>query len=200
MRKNNRQKILDTARKLFLRYGYNGISMRTIASKAKLTTGAVYFHFKNKREIYETICHEALNILNRLFKEGAQSRETAPQKLISTFDSYLRFYNDYRDYYNILMEYKGEFLDSDELDPGKNEITRRTGELMDMMAEIFQEGVNDGVFRDLDPHTVAFFLASVTEGMLQFKKFGVHNAIDRDDSDFRDFMKVILGQGIQKQQ
>ncbi|HMB20520.1 MAG TPA: TetR/AcrR family transcriptional regulator [Spirochaetota bacterium] len=199
MRKNNRQEILDTARKLFLQYGYNGISMRTIASKAKLTTGAVYFHFKNKREIYETICHEALNILNRLFKEGIDSRETSPKKLISTFDSYLTFYNEYRDYYNILMEYKGEFLDTEDPDPGKNEITRRTGELLDMMAEVFTEGVNEGTFRNLDPHTVAFFLSSVTEGMLQFKKFGVHNTIGRDDNDFREFMKVIIGKGIQKQ-
>ena len=51
MRKNNRQHILDIARKLFLEYGYNGISIRNIAKKAKLTTGAIYFHFKNKKEI-----------------------------------------------------------------------------------------------------------------------------------------------------
>ena len=69
MRKNNRDRILKTARQLLPRYGYNGVSIRAIAEKARLTTGAIYFHFKDKKDIYRTICFEAIDMLISNFRE-----------------------------------------------------------------------------------------------------------------------------------
>ncbi len=196
MRKNNRQLILDIARKLFLEFGYNGISIRNIAKRAKLTTGAIYFHFKNKKEIYSTICLEAINTLHRLFSEGMKARKTPAQKLISTYDSYLKFYYEFRDYYNILTEYKAEY--DDEPDPHKDEIQKKNLALLELMANAFADGVKKDDFKDLDPKMVAFFLSAVAEGMLQFKKLGVMDAAGISDKNFREFMKIIVGQGIQK--
>ncbi len=197
MRKNNRQHILDIARKLFLEYGYNGISIRNIAKKAKLTTGAIYFHFKNKKEIYSTICIEAINTLHRLFSDGIKLRKTPAQKLISTYDSYLKFYYEFHDYYNVLTEYRAEY--DDEPDPYKDEIQKQNLSIQKLMADIFKDGVNQGDFKDLDPKMVAFFLSAVAEGMLQFKKLGVMDAAGITDNKFREFMKIIVGQGIQKE-
>ncbi len=196
MRKNNRQQILDIARKLFLEFGYNGISIRNIAKRAKLTTGAIYFHFKNKKQIYSTICLEAIDTLHKLFYEGMAARKTPAQKLISTYDSYLKFYYEYRDYYNILTEYKAEY--DDEPDPHKDEIQKKNIALLELMSGAFTDGVKRGDFKNLDPRMVAFFLSAVAEGMLQFKKLGVMDAAGISDRNFREFMKVIVGEGIQK--
>ncbi|MBN2159596.1 MAG: TetR/AcrR family transcriptional regulator [Spirochaetes bacterium] len=194
MRKNNRDRILKTARQLLPRYGYNGISIRAIAARARLTTGAIYFHFKDKKEIYRTICFEAIETLIKSFKEGMQKRKTPSQKLISTYDSYIQFFQDNRDYYNILMEYKALYH-PDKVDHDL-EIARKMCEMTDLMEETIRTGTAEGTFRDLDPRLLAILLAAVAEGMLQLKKLGVFDYRKISDSDFRKFMGDTMGRGI----
>ena len=46
-----RQRLLDLAAELFIERGYDAVSMRDIASAAKLTKGAVYGHFRSKGQL-----------------------------------------------------------------------------------------------------------------------------------------------------
>ncbi|TFH42473.1 MAG: TetR/AcrR family transcriptional regulator [Chrysiogenales bacterium] len=196
MRKNNRDRILKTARQLLPRYGYNGVSIRAIAARARLTTGAIYFHFKDKKEIYTTICFEAIETLICNFRKGMQSRKTPSQKLISTFDSYINFFYENRDHYNILMEYKAHYH------PNENdhdmEIARKMCEMTDLMEETIRVGVHEGSFREVNPRMLAILLAAVAEGMLQLKKLGVFDYLKISDKEFRKFMGDTMGQGILK--
>ena len=47
-----REALLAAACELFGRAGFSETSLDTIAAKARLTKGAVYHHFKNKREVF----------------------------------------------------------------------------------------------------------------------------------------------------
>lgn len=194
MRRNNKENILSSARGLFLKHGYNGVSLRSIAKEAKLTTGAVYFHFKNKMEIYRTICFEAIDILNKNFRDAITKRNTINQKLISTFDSYIRFYYDNRDYYNILMEYKADYS-ADGME-GIESISSRMDVMIGIMRDVIGQGISEGAFQKLDPTMLSLFLAAVAEGMLQFKKLGMLEYLKIGDRDFRDFMADVIGRGI----
>jgi AcrR family transcriptional regulator len=195
MRKNNREKIIKTARSLFPRYGYNGISIRAIASKAKLTTGAIYFHFKNKKDIYKTICFEAIDILIDKFKTGSKGERTPLQKLISTFDSYIDFFYRHRDHYNILMEFKAAYESG--RNTTKNEIAHRMIELIDLMSELIDVCINEGYLRKVDSKKLSFLFASIAEGMLQYKKLGLMDSMEISDSEFREFMRETIWRGIQ---
>jgi AcrR family transcriptional regulator len=197
MRKNNRDTILKTARQLLPRYGYNGISIRAIAARARLTTGAIYFHFKDKKEIYRTICFEAIDSLIKNIREGIQSRRTPSQKLISTFDSYINFFCENRDQYNVLMEYKALYH-PDEKDHDL-EIARKMCEMTDLMEDTIRTGTREGTFRDVDPRLLAVLLAALAEGMLQLKKMGVFDYLKISDRDFRKFMGDTTGRGILKE-
>jgi AcrR family transcriptional regulator len=194
MRKNNRERILKTARQLLPRYGYNGISIRAIAEKAKLTTGAIYFHFKDKMDIYKTICFEAIDILIGNFRQRMESRKTPSQKLISTYDSYIDFFYNHQDHYNILMEYKAHY-DPDVKDDHL-EVTKKLSEMYDLMEETIRDGISDGSFRQIDARMLSVLLAAVTEGMLQLKKLGIFDYMEISDANFRRFMGDTIGRGI----
>lgn len=194
MRKNNRERILKTARQLLPRYGYSGISIRAIAERAKLTTGAIYFHFRDKKDIYKTICFEAIDILIQSFRDRMQSRTTPSQKLISTFDSYIDFFYSHPDHYNILMEYKAHY-DPDVKDD-HIEVTKKLSEMYGLMEETIRDGVGQGVFREIDPRMLSVLLAAVAEGMLQLKKLGIFDYMKISDADFRRFMGDTIGKGI----
>lgn len=55
---NTKQKILSTAQSLFFKQGYDRTSMKDIMNDGKLTKGAIYYHFKSKKEIFEQIMYD----------------------------------------------------------------------------------------------------------------------------------------------
>ena len=50
-----RQRIIDAAREVFLTRGVSKSSLEHIAAQADVTRGAVYWHFKNKTEIFHAL-------------------------------------------------------------------------------------------------------------------------------------------------
>ena len=195
MRPNNREKILETARGLFLKHGYNGISIRTIAARAKLTTGAIYFHFRDKRDIYRTICLESIGILLSRLRDGIDGAPTPPRKLISTFDSYMKFFHENRDHYNLLMELKGAYGDGD---GDGREIAEGMKEIITLMSRTAELGIEAGRFREIDPAMLSLFLAAIGEGMLQYRKMGLLDSMKVSEEDFRSFMADMIGRGLER--
>ncbi len=57
-REGIRQDILDAARELFAREGYDSVSMRNIADKVEYATGTLYLYFRDKAEIFDCLCEE----------------------------------------------------------------------------------------------------------------------------------------------
>ena len=66
--------IVFTARQLFSEYGYKKVSVRDIAEQAGVTTGSLYYYFKNKDEIleaaYETDVPELKEKIAERVREG----------------------------------------------------------------------------------------------------------------------------------
>lgn len=52
---DTKEKILMTALRLFARDGYEAVSVSTIAGELGMTKGALYKHYKNKRDIFDSI-------------------------------------------------------------------------------------------------------------------------------------------------
>lgn len=70
----SRAVILDAALALFSHQGYRATSIRDIAAKANVSTGAVYHHFKDKEELFKT--------LFRQFRTEVESPEFPLYKLL----------------------------------------------------------------------------------------------------------------------
>lgn len=55
-RLETRKKILDAARELFVKHGFDAVTMRKIAEKIEYTPTAIYFHFKDKETLVRELC------------------------------------------------------------------------------------------------------------------------------------------------
>lgn len=97
-----RRQILDAAREIFVRDGYESFSMRKLAQRIEYSPGSIYLHFKSKEEIFESLVDESfdrlLRALNRLKNGHAQQDPVAALKkgLRAYVDFGLRNPNDYR--------------------------------------------------------------------------------------------------------
>src|SRR5438874_10487609 len=64
-KENLRQEILDAARDLFVRDGYESVSMRKIAEKVEYAPGTLYLYFRDKSEILQSLCEETFAKLRK---------------------------------------------------------------------------------------------------------------------------------------
>jgi AcrR family transcriptional regulator len=62
-----RRRILDAARELFAREGYEAVTMRRVAERIEYTPPAIYFHFKDKLELVQALCEEDFAALAATF-------------------------------------------------------------------------------------------------------------------------------------
>jgi len=64
-----RQEIMDAASELFVRDGYENVSMRRIADKIEYSPTTIYIYFKDKAELLEQVCKETFGrLVQRLTK------------------------------------------------------------------------------------------------------------------------------------
>lgn len=123
----NRKKdrILESAKKLFSVFGVRKTTVDEIAVKARIAKGTIYNHFSSKEEIYEEIARrESIAVLDRMKEsvaEGKTSRECLKKMLMSkiyTFKEKFLFYkieqDTFEDMLPTLMEIRDNFLREEE--------------------------------------------------------------------------------------
>ena len=60
-----RQEILDAAREMFVREGYEGVSMRKIADRIEYSPTTIYHYFDDKSDLLSEIISETFAKLNQ---------------------------------------------------------------------------------------------------------------------------------------
>jgi AcrR family transcriptional regulator len=70
-----RTKILDAARDLFVKQGYEAVTMRQIAQKIAYTPTAIYFHFQDKEHLMSELCAIDFLKLAQHFNQLANERD-----------------------------------------------------------------------------------------------------------------------------
>ena len=108
-----RELLIEAAKKEFLEKGYNGASLRNICARAGVTTGALYFFFKNKEELFAEIVDVPLKGLKELveqhFREdreymsGIDSLNDIDLDHSAESDMFIEYFYDHRDSFILLL-------------------------------------------------------------------------------------------------
>jgi len=93
---STRQKILDTALQLFSIKGYSAVSIRDICKAVGIRESSVYYHFTNKREIFDVLLAEfeqiTVSIQNRFNSATADIRELEEGPFVAVGLAFLKNY------------------------------------------------------------------------------------------------------------
>jgi TetR/AcrR family acrAB operon transcriptional repressor len=73
-----RSRIIDAAEQVFHRQGVSNTSLNDVAQEAGLTRGAIYWHFKNKHDLFVAMCERIGLPLEERMDIGADPREPDP--------------------------------------------------------------------------------------------------------------------------
>lgn len=78
---DTQQIILQTARKLFMEFGYRAVSTRRIADACGLTQPALYHHYANKQTLYLAVLTEMLQAVQVALERIVRRNESVQTRL-----------------------------------------------------------------------------------------------------------------------
>jgi AcrR family transcriptional regulator len=95
--------IVDAAREVFFKNGFQATTMDQIAEVADLSKGSLYLHFPTKEELYVTILIEGLEMLCRRFEKAVTGVKDWETQIRNIGNAYYAFYYGEKNYFQILF-------------------------------------------------------------------------------------------------
>ncbi|MCU4676630.1 TetR family transcriptional regulator [Catenovulum sp. 2E275] len=80
-----RNQLLDAAEEVFYTKGYAQTTLMDVANHCGMTRGAIYWHFKNKVDLFEAMVDRVRTPLDALAEEPADENEADPLKKMREF-------------------------------------------------------------------------------------------------------------------
>jgi AcrR family transcriptional regulator len=142
-----RRRLLDLAAELFIERGYSAVSMRDIASAARLTKGAVYGHFRSKGQL-----------LVEVIRWKLAERDHAPGFSEATADPALGI--------DLMYDESGRAIRLLEVDAAA--AGRHDADVADGLADLYRERherIRDAMQDAHDADTAAWLVSVVTGGI-----------------------------------
>lgn len=164
-----RQQVIEAARVVFHRNGVSRSTLEQIAREAGVTRGAVYWHFKDKAELFAAMRADIFEpIRDRcdsiLFSEEYENPLDAVEASLIEFFSVLRDCPELRQVFEIMVlrcEYVGEFAQV------RVEANKPGLEFLEKINNVYAKAADRGTLRaGLDPETVALDTWAFVNGLL----------------------------------
>jgi AcrR family transcriptional regulator len=161
-----RQKILDAARDLFVKKGYDATSMRAIADRIEYTPTAIYHHFASKEELVTELCNQDFRSLALAFQKIGKVEDPV-ERILRIGDAYLEFALEYPMHYQLMFM----TLRPGPIHPGHPKQGDPSEDAYAFLLASVEEAMEAGRFRPEfdDPHQVAQLFWGGLHGVISIR-------------------------------
>jgi AcrR family transcriptional regulator len=156
---SRRERILQAAIDAFARSGFHGASTREIAELAGVTDALLFYHFKNKADLYLAAVIDQLDTLREGLEQEAGGKPDVRDRLRSFVTVYLAYFLDLEPGLTVtLRELQGIPKEAAEAitEFHHTAVTER-------LQEILADGVAGKVFRPLDVRACALAIIGILQ-------------------------------------
>jgi AcrR family transcriptional regulator len=185
---DTREKILETAMRLFSTQGYGNTSLSQVAKEAQVSKALIFWHFENKDQLFRTALQKTLEpyIINILDDLEGLSELDQIRRLI---DEYYAFVS--QNMYSVKFVLGLILRDEKHPDDVVGHMNELQRVYVNLLADIMESGRQKGLFRPtLDPPLDAGLIMSALHGIL-VQGFMWNDAPDRSQA-LLDHLKATL--------
>jgi AcrR family transcriptional regulator len=158
-----RERLVESARTIFARQGYDATSVAELCERAEVSKGAFYHHFPSKQALF-------MDLLDQWMGELEERLETIEVETPTVSHGFQRMVGELE---GVLGQARGqfplflEFLDQARRDPAVWEATIAPyRHYRTFFARLIARGVREGSLRALDPDLASAVLVSLAVGVL----------------------------------
>lgn len=159
------QEIVGSARKIVSSRGIGNLTVREIAKELKITDGALYRHFRSKKEIVSLLIDDIEETLLTIIEEAARKSEDPLQKLEDIYLSHLSYAEQRKGISFIIINETLSIRDKSL----QRKMFGVINKYLKTIKAILLEGIRLGKFRkemDLTSASIAFF--GIVQSMVTF--------------------------------
>lgn len=167
-----KEKIAETALKLFLEKGFYNVSMQDVATEVGISKPAIYHHFKNKDEVIEGVMNTFSEKTKAMMKDYYSNTNDYEKSL----ETYFYLIPTFKNIEEILLDEKkceikhtfNEFLLSISRYnlKFKKRISKDIIGAIDKKVKINKKAQREGIIREnIDPRTLALMIHAIVEGL-----------------------------------
>lgn len=157
----SRERILEVARMLFVTKGYRAISMRSISQQLGYSHGSLYYHFKDKAELFYAIVQEDFYRLGRLFERMLASSATdGMSKLEQAMLEFIRYGLNNPHHYEIMFMTRDEEI----LAYARTE----QGRCLEIFSTIVRQSLSTQLSNEQDRHNIPRTLFLAMHGFISY--------------------------------
>lgn len=173
-KEERRTEILKAAEQVFFEKGLAQATMDEIAERAELSKGTLYLYYGSKEDLYLGVECRGKQILQEMFEDAAATGQGAVERLQNMGKAYFEFYQRYRDYFRMFAFSENNQLHSQVSEEMLTECSASGQKIGQVMAEVIQAGIKEGVFRqELDPFEMTIILWLTSKGIIDgFEHWG----------------------------
>jgi len=158
-----RNHILQASQRLFSTNGYNATGVAEICQAAGVNKGAFYHHFSSKQAVFLKLLENWLEILNGGLRVISQSTQDVPHILLQMSDILTEVFQTAEAQLPMFLEYwlqasRDEAIWKVTIAPYRH--------YQEFFTALVQRGVEEGSFRQVDPHIAAQTLVALAVGLL----------------------------------
>lgn len=158
-----RERILGEAAQLFVSHGYDGISMREIAAACSLSKAGIYYHFKDKEDLFLALMMDSLERVGRLVAEVGATGGTQRARIEAFARGlFTRLSPTQRAVIRLANQEMGKL--SGDIRAGFNRDYHRL--FIEPLRELFAAGMESGELRRLDPAVSTWILLGMLYPLL----------------------------------
>jgi AcrR family transcriptional regulator len=156
-----REAILAAAVTLFAQHGYAGTEMEWIGQAAGVAKGTLYLYFKSKEELFLAAVDRTLERLTEFVLESIVCLDDPLAIVRTSFRAIARFCVKHPEVVELSAAERAAFRDRY---PARHLLHR--DKRRPFFAEIVRRGIEQGVFRDIDPDSVVQTLVYLMQGLI----------------------------------
>ncbi|MCK4715591.1 MAG: TetR/AcrR family transcriptional regulator [Candidatus Marinimicrobia bacterium] len=184
-----RRRIIAAAIQVFAHDGLSNGKIATIAEKAGIGKGTVYEYFGSKEDIFAAVFKDFFDQMIAGYTQLIDAPMDPVKKIELIFDYTYNYLDqlieteqsqDWLIFLEIFLQgFRDEFKGI-----GKLSFSAVLREMYDIFKPIVEEGVQAGVFRQLDPDYVTFILFTSLDGL------SIHYFLNRDHYETRKLKEI----------
>lgn len=169
-----RSQLIKAAYQVLSKKGYHDFTIRDIAKEADLSTGLVHYYFKNKQDLLVSVLKEINDNIRRYLIKSYGDIDDPVEKLNIFMNHAFKLGND-EDYFKVIFDFWTLSKTSERMHRTNKKLLKG---YRDECRAIILEGIEKGVFNDIEVEYTVTVIISVVQGMI------IQYVVDRDAFDY----------------
>jgi len=174
---NKKNIILEGAARLFSEKGFGETPMTEISKATGAAEGTIFYHFKNKEELFVAILEDFKKNIIEEFRnyEGQAEFKTGLDMLEGGISFYFHLAGTMED--RFLLLHRHDLYELAEVNPiGRGHLEEIFTYFLDIIEQAVSRGQEDGSIRKADTRKMAWIIFSMVDGLVRFNTFRLYEA------------------------